>query len=172
MRLAGLVVASLLAFALSACATRPPAPERAVEDRAFVLERDLLGETEAVGAFRAITGQKRAFTARLNGRVEGDVFVLVEDFVFEDGKTDRKTWRLRRVGEGRYEGAREDVVGVAKGFQDGHVFRLEYRMRLGSRVVKFRDVIALGPDGAVLNDATVGLWGVRVGAVNLVMRRP
>jgi hypothetical protein len=160
---------------LGACATRPAVPREAA-DRALVIERDLVGRTVARGEFRAITGSRRGFTATIDGTWDGEVLTLVEDFAFDDGERDRKTWRLRRVAPGRFVGAREDVVGEAQGFQDGNVFRLEYDMRLPSengngRRVRFRDVLALTPDGAVLNRATVGYFGLRVARVELTMRR-
>lgn len=165
----------VLAALLSACATRPPAPPE-TSAQAFVVERDLAGPSVARGEFRAITGTRRGFTAQLNGSWDGRTLVLVEDFVFDDGERDRKTWRLERTGPGQYRGTREDVVGEAVGFQDGPVFRLEYDMRLPSengrgRVVRFRDVMALTDRGDVLNNATVGWFGLRVASVSLVIER-
>lgn len=166
------VLVGLSALALAAgCATRPPVPAAAT-GQPFAIEKDLAGRTVAKGEFRAINGQRRAFTAELDGTWDGQVLTLVETFQFEDGQTDKKTWRLTKVGEGRFTGTREDVVGEAIGFQEGAAFRLEYRVRLGERVVKFRDVIAIGPNGAVLNDATVGLFGLRVARVSLTITRP
>jgi hypothetical protein len=158
------------ALPIVGCATRPPIPAEAVS-RPFAIEKDLVGRTTATGEFRAINGQRRAFTAELNGQWSGDTLVLREDFLFADGQKDTKTWTLKQVGPGRFTGTREDVVGEAVGFQEGNVFRLEYKVRLGDRVVKFRDVIALGPNGVVLNDATVGWWGLRVATVNLRITR-
>jgi hypothetical protein len=159
---------------LAACATAPPRPAGA--SRPFVIERDLLGTTTARGEFSAITGTRRAFTATLNGALQGDRFTLVEDFAFDDGEKDRKTWVLTRLQNGEWSGVREDVIGAARGFQDGDVFRLEYEVRLPSkrgegRKVHFRDVLALDGNGAVVNNATVGWFGVRVGTVKLVIRR-
>jgi len=126
----------------------------------------------ARGEFRTITGVRRGFTAHLNGSWDGETLVLVEDFEFDDGERDRKTWRLRRVEPGRYIGTREDVVGEAVGYQDGRAFRLEYNIVLPSengrgRQVRFRDVMVLDGRGDVLNEATIGWFGVRVGSVSL-----
>ena len=159
---------------VTACATRPPIPQ-AASNASFVIERDLVGATVARGEFRTITGVRRPFTAHLNGAWDGATFTLVEDFVFDDGERDRKTWRLERVEPGRYIGTREDVVGQAAGFQDGAVFRLEYDVLLptenGGRKVRFRDVMAVNGDGDVLNNATVGWFGFRVGSVSIVIQR-
>ncbi|MES1200893.1 MAG: DUF3833 family protein [Pseudomonadota bacterium] len=168
------IVFGLLAFLASACATPPRAPEDAIA-QPFVLERDLAGHTAARGEFRAITGVRRPFTAQLSGAMEGDVFILTEHFAFEDGERDVKTWRLRQVAPGRFEGTREDVVGVAVGRQDGNFFRLEYNVRLPSpngrgRVVRFRDILFLNAQG-VGNTASVGWHGIRVGSVTLRIER-
>lgn len=164
-----------LALLAAACASRPPVPDNAGAE-SFLIERDLAGEHIARGEFRTITGVKRGFTARLNGSWDGNRLTLVEDFEFDDGERDRKTWQLERTGPGTYSGTREDVVGTAKGFQDGNVFRLEYDIVLPSekgsgRKVRFRDVLALADDdGTVVNDATIGWMGFRVGSVNLTIQ--
>lgn len=174
-KFSGFAAAMALSVLTTACATRPPAPAEA-SATAFVLERDLAGQRTARGEFRAITGVRRPFTAQLNGTWDGQTLVLVEDFAFDDGERDRKTWRLTRVGPGRYTGTREDVVGEAVGFQDGDVFRLEYDVILPTengrgRKVRFRDVLALTSSGDVLNNATVGWFGLRVGSVTLTIER-
>lgn len=174
MRLLQIVAATMIALLVAACATAPRTPTDALPTP-FVLERDLQGQTTARGEFRALGGVRRGFTAQLNGVMDGDTFVLTEHFAFYDGERDVKTWRLRRVAEGRFEGTREDVVGVAQGFQDGDAFRLEYNVRLPSengrgRVVRFRDVLYLNETG-VGNNAIVGWRGLRVGSVALQITR-
>jgi hypothetical protein len=162
-------------FVVSACATRPPLPAEA-SGSTFIIERDLVGATVARGEFRTITGVRRAFTAYLNGRWDGETLTLVEDFEFDDGERGRKTWRLTPVAPGEYVGFREDVVGEARGYQDGNAFRLEYDLLLptddGQRKVRFRDVMAFGASGSVINNATVGWFGFRVGSVALLIERP
>ncbi|MBI1250672.1 MAG: DUF3833 family protein [Alphaproteobacteria bacterium] len=166
-----------LPILLTACATAPPVPREAGVER-FVIEEDLLGRTTARGEFRAINGVRRGFSAELNGSLDGETFTLAERFAYDDGETDQKTWRLTRVGDGEYIGVREDVVGQARGYQDGAAFRLEYDVRLPDengepgRKVRFRDVLVETDDGVILNRATVGYWGLRVGSVDLRITRP
>lgn len=164
-------------FSLLGCATRPPLPADAIGGQGFVLERDLAGKTVGRGAFKAITGANRPFTAYLDGTWDGETLTLVEDFDFDDGEKDRKTWRLTKQADGTFTGTREDVVGEAIGFYDGDGFRLEYFIRLGGengeggRRVKFRDILYKREDGVVINSATVGYFGLRVGRVNLEIER-
>lgn len=174
MKIGTVVMAGATSIFLAACASPPRAPEDALSTP-FVLERDLAGQNTARGEFRSITGVRRPFTAQLSGVLEGDVFTLTEHFAFADGERDTKTWRLRRSGPGRFEGTREDVVGVAIGRQDGNAFRLEYNVRLPStkgrgRIVRFRDILFLNQSG-VGNTATVGWRGLRVGGVMLQIER-
>lgn len=167
----------LLLVLTSACANAPGLPRETGRD-AFVIERDLFGVTTARGEFSAINGLKRGFTAYLNGTLEDDRFILVERFEYDDGERDQKTWVLTLRGDGRYTGTREDVVGTATGWQDGPAFRLEYDVRLPDEdgqpgmQVRFRDVMVKTDEGVVINHATVGKWGFRIGKVDLEIRRP
>lgn len=168
----GVPLAMTLSLLLGACATAPAAPANSAG--AFVIERDLLGQATARGEFRSITGARRGFTAALDGSWDGETFVLAEDFVFDDGERDRKTWRLRQLPNGEFSGTREDVIGAARGYRDGDVFRLEYDVMLGNGKgpkVRFRDVLANGAAGEVLNSARVSWHGLPVGAVQLTIRR-
>lgn len=164
------------ALSLAACAGKPATPPFADAARPFVIERDLAGKTVGRGEFRSITGTRRAFTAYLDGTYEGGVFTLVEDFAYDDGEKDRKTWRLTRQPDGTWRGVREDVVGEAVGYLDGPALRLEYKVDLpkkggGATRVGFRDVLVLREDGAVYNRAKVGWRGLAVGGVELTITR-
>lgn len=170
------LAAVVAAFALASCASRPAIPEEADAARPFVIERDLAGKTVGRGRFTSITGADRAFTAYLDGAFDGGTLTLVEDFVYDDGEKDRKTWRLTRQTNGEWSGTREDVVGTARGWQDGPAFRLEYLIDIpskngSSRRVGFRDVLVLRADGVVYNKAKVGWRGLAVGGVELEIRR-
>lgn len=174
MKLAVAFVLFTGALALVGCASRPQLPKEAA--RPFVIERDLLGKTVGRGSFTSITGADRGFTAYLDGSFDGTTFTLVEDFAYDDGEKDRKTWRLTKTPEGEWRGTREDVVGEARGFQDGPAFRLEYLIDIpmkkgGARRVGFRDVLVLREDGVVYNKAKVGWRGLAVGKVTLEISR-
>lgn len=166
----------LLVSLLGGCAMAPAGPESTGEP--FVLERDLVGSAVATGSFSAIDGTHREFTIDINGNWDGKALTLVEDFIFDDGVEERKTWVFTSLGNGEWSGTREDVIGTARGWQDGDIFRLEYDMALPDeagnpgRKMRFQDVIYNDEQGDVVNKATVGLWGVRVATVSLTIRRP
>lgn len=170
-----LAAMTLATATITACAGRPAVPldEAAIEP--FVVERDLAGKTVGEGSFSAINGTNRSFTAYLDGSWDGETLTLVEDFEYDDGETDKKTWRLTKLENGEYSGTREDVVGTARGYMDGEAFRLEYTVVLPGEdggkgmTVKFRDVLVRQADGVIINKATVGKWGFRVGKVDLTI---
>lgn len=172
-RLALLVALSIL---LGACARAPQLPAETGTE-AFVIERDLEGSTVARGEFSAINGVRRGFTVYLDGVRSGETFTLKERFEYDDGERDHKTWVLTLKGPGEYAATREDVVGEARGWQDGVAFRLEYDVRLPNdkgepgMKVRFRDVMVKTPEGLVLNRASVGKWGLAVGKVELAIKR-
>ena len=167
--------ALLVAIVLTTgCAFSPPTPDNIGE--AFVLERDLIGRTVATGSFSAIDGTHREFIAYINGTWDGKAVTLIEDFEFADGEKERKTWVLTKLENGDWSGTREDVIGTARGYQDGKAFRLEYDMALPDdegnpgRKLRFKDVIVNSTNGVIINNATVGLWGFRVATVKLLIR--
>lgn len=170
------LLAVILLPVLGACAHAPQLPDE-TGTSAFVIERDLAGPTVARGEFSAINGVRRGFTAYLDGVRAGNTFTLTERFEYDDGEKDHKTWVLTLGGDGNYTGKREDVIGEARGWQDGPAFRLEYYVRLPTdngepgMKVRFRDVMVKTRDGRVLNHAAVGKWGFHVGTVELVIER-
>lgn len=167
------VAIALATSILAGCATRPAIPASVAGGETMRIEDDLVGAFIGEGEFKPrFSGETRGLTARMVGTWDeaGQTLTLVEDFLYDDGETDRKTWVLTRTGPGEWEGTREDVVGKARGFEDGDAFRLEYNVRLGGRTVGFRDVLVERADGTVFNRATVGYYGLQVGTVELVIR--
>jgi hypothetical protein len=155
---------------LAACAAPPEAPATATSP--LVLEEFFEGRTTGQGVFvNSWTGSRRAFDVVIEGSWDGRTLKLVEDFAYADGERDRKTWFLERQAPGTYSGRREDVVGSARVWTEGKVVRLEYTVKLGGWTVDFADVLALEGPGALVNTATVSKWMLRVGRVELHLRR-
>ena len=144
----------LMAAALTALAAAPAA---AADLR---LETFFAGHTKATGSFRAINGVKRTFEVDLTGRWNGKTLTLREDFVYDDGERDTKTWRFTRTGPDTYSGTREDVIGTTTVRLDGNRAHFSYRVDLdpgpGRNVVRFFDTLELSDDGrSIRNTANV-----------------
>jgi hypothetical protein len=161
-------------LALTACARTPASPPPPLQP--ITLEDAFAGRAVGAGMFRVwLTGQERRFTARLNGRLEGERLTVVEDFVYDDGDENRLTWVFDRIGPGRWQGRREDTVGPAEVIETGTEIRLTYTADFespdGVTRLGFSDVIYFGPDGRIINDAIVTRWGLPVARVRFEMIR-
>lgn len=124
------------------------------------LEDFFKGHTSAKGSFGSITGYSRKFDVDLHGRGDGRTLVLREDFRYDDGEKDTKTWRFRKTGWNTYIGTREDVVGEAKVILAGDEAYFNYLVDLddgeGRSLVRFYDKLKLSPDGrTIANTARV-----------------
>lgn len=140
------------------------------------IERYFAGSTKAWGIFEDRFGRlRRSFTVDIAGEWNGEVLTLTEDFVYSDGETDRRVWRIRRLSNGRYEGRADDVVGVAEGRSAGNALNWRYTLALkvGDSVwnVRFDDWMFLQEDGVLINRAKVTKLGFAIGEVTLFFRK-
>jgi hypothetical protein len=147
--------------------------ESYVQDKPVLdLRQYFNGTLDAYGIFtdRSGTVVKR-FTVVMACNWNGDDGVLDEDFRYSDGSTQKRIWRLRRLGDGRYSGRADDVVGEAQGETKGNTFHWTYTLNLpvDGRVfeVQFDDWMYLMTDQVMLNKATMSKFGVRLGEVTL-----
>jgi hypothetical protein len=143
--------------------------------RGFSFEDFFTGRTVAEGSFRAITGLQRRFTVALHGKWDGRTLTLREDFTFDDGTREHKTWRFVKTGADRYRCTREDVVGETLVKIDGNVARFTYLVYLDAanrrNKVRFHDTMTLKNDGTLLNSAYVTKIGLPVAWTRVEFRR-
>jgi len=135
------------------------------------------GQTAASGVFESRGGKlKRRFSVEMTGRAEGSSLVLKENFQFDDGERQQRTWTLTRGDGQSFTGTCEDSVSKASGsFEQGRAYlNSTLRLKVGSRFVAmdFADVFYDAGDGAVLNRSTVSKWGITVGQVLILFRKP
>jgi Protein of unknown function (DUF3833) len=95
----------------------------------FEPEKFFAGRIHSWGVIENRSGDPGSrFTTEIEGRPDGDALVIEQHFAFDDGKRQERVWRLRRVGEHRYEATASDVVGTATGEAWGNAFRWEYTL--------------------------------------------
>ena len=140
------------------------------------LEEFFKGKTTATASIKLITGFERNFTVNLNGKWNGRTLVLREDFLFEDGEKDTKTWRFTKKGWNTYTGTREDVIGETIVSVIGKKGYFNYLVDLdpgpGKNIVRFYDTLELSDDGETLkNTAKVFKGPLQVGFVRVDFKR-
>lgn len=139
-------------------------------------EEYFLGQSRAWGMFHDRFGNlRRQFTVAMRGEMEEGDLILTEDFVYDDGETQQRVWRISPLGNGKYEGRAGDVIGTAKGMAAGNALNWTYQMDLkvgdGTWRVGFDDWMFLQPDGVLLNHATVTRWGIEIGVVTIAFQK-
>ena len=143
----------------------------------FVLEEYFQGRTLAWGMFEDRFGDdQRQFVVTIDGTWDGDMLVLNEDFIYNDGETENRVWSVTKTGANTYQGTTENVIGEASGTSAGNAFNWTYQFNLkvgdGYWKVRFDDWMFLQPDGVLLNKAVVKRWGLKLGTVFLSFSKP
>jgi len=165
------------AATLSGCAG-PQISDYAAEKPVLDLRQYFNGTLDAYGVFTDRSGQVvKRFTVVMRCSWNGEDGVLDEDFVYSDGTTQKRIWRLKHLGNGRYSGTAGDVIGTAIGEARGNAFRWGYTMALpvDGKVyeVQFDDWMYLMTERVMLNKATMSKFGIRLGEVTLsFVKRP
>jgi hypothetical protein len=169
--------AAAASLTLAGCAG-PQVSDYAREKPLLDLRQYFNGTLDAYGVFTDRSGQVvKRFTVVMRCSWNGDEGVLDEDFTYSDGTTQKRIWRLKHEGNGRYTGRADDVVGVALGETAGNAFRWGYTLALpvDGRVwnVEFDDWMYLLDERVMLNKAVMSKFGIRLGEVTLTfVRRP
>ena len=166
------------ALTLAGCAG-PQISDYAGQKPALDLRRYFNGTLDAYGVFTDRSGAVvKRFTVVMRCSWNGDDGVLDEDFVYSDGTTQKRVWRMKHLGNGQFSGTADDVVGVARGEQKGNAFRWGYTLLLPvdgkAYEVQFDDWMYLMDNRVMLNKAEMSKFGIRLGEVTLsfVKRAP
>ncbi|MGC4367384.1 DUF3833 domain-containing protein [Hydrogenophaga sp. R2] len=174
-----LLAAGLAGAATLAGCAGPQIGQYAAEKPVLDLRQYFNGTLDAYGIFTDRSGAVvKRFTVVMRCTWNGDEGVLDEDFIYSDGTTQKRIWRLKHLGNGRYVGRADDVVGEAIGETKGNAFRWGYTLALpvDGKVweVQFDDWMYLMDDRVMLNKAEMSKFGIRLGEVTLsfVKRAP
>lgn len=168
---AAIATSAAATLTLSGCASQKIdayANEKPVLD----LQQYFNGTLDAYGVFTDRSGAVvKRFTVVMECTWKGNEGVLDESFLYSDGTTQKRIWRLTKQGDGRYTGRADDVVGEALGESRGNAFHWTYTLSLpvDGKVyeVQFDDWMYLMTDKVMLNKAAMSKFGVQLGEVTL-----
>ncbi len=147
------------------------------EQQVLSLEDYFTGRTRAWGIFQDRFGRlRRRFEVDIDGSWDGETLTLVEDFVFDDGELDTRTWHIKKIADTVYRGNAEGVIGTAEGVVKGNSFNwcYDFALKVGKKTinVRFNDWFFLQSDGIMINRAKVTKFGLLLGELTLVFARP
>ncbi len=156
---------ALLALALTGCAGHELPATQGVR---FDPIRFFYAPTEGTGTLHKLIG--RPVPVHVTSTSEGNLNALrVEQTIREGDKPPRRrTWTIRRIGDGDYSATLTDAVGpVSVQVEGGRAF-INYRMRGGLTV---HQQLALQDGLVVCNRLSVRKLGIRVAWLNETIRR-
>lgn len=166
-----LATAATLLFALTGCSSMK-IEDFAAQQPELRIEEYFAGRTNAWGVFEDRFGNlRRSFTVTVDGRWDGRELTLDESFLYSDGETDRRVWRIVKTGDKTYEGRAADVLGTATGTAAGNALQWSYDLAMkvgdGTWNVRFDDWMWLQPGKVMVNRSHVYRWGVWIGTVSI-----
>lgn len=134
------------------------------------------GNLKAYGVVQDFKGElTRKVVVDMHASWDGNEGVIEEDFVYDDGETQRRVWKITLGKDNTLTGTASDVLGKAKGNSDGSVFHWNYDVELpydGSTLaVNFDDWMYLITQTRLINRTSIVKFGVEVGEVTLVIEK-
>jgi hypothetical protein len=142
----------------------------------FAMEDFFDGQLKAYGMIQNRSGEViRRFTVDLLGTWEGANGLLEEDFIYDDGETQRRVWHLVKLADGHYQGTASDVEGVAAGTTQGFAFNWSYTLEIEVDdtlwAIDLDDWIYQIDANRVVNRTEMTKWGFKVGEITLVIEK-
>lgn len=135
------------------------------------------GRVEAWGFIQDWKGEvSRRFTVTMQGSWSNGVGTLDEDFVFDDGETTKRIWTLTKKENGHFIGEAADVVGVAKGKQEGNAINMKYVLRVNRTPestidLTIDDWLILMDDKRMINISKFYKFGLPVGGLTIYFEK-
>ncbi len=115
------------------------------------------------------------FDVTMVGTWQGNQGTLDEDFVYYDGKTQKRIWKITKLENGAYEGRADDIIGVAKGGVNGNAIQWKYQMEVpvddSTYTLTFDDWMWQMNDGVLINRSYMKKFGITVAELTLVMQK-
>ncbi len=138
----------------------------------FDVRKYFNGKLEAYGVVKDWRGKvNRRFNATMEGKWQGNEGILEEDFIFDDGEKQSRTWKIKVLDDNNFTASAGDVVGEATGKQHGNALRMDYVLRtpVGKKTydLTIEDWIYLIDENHAINESKIKKFGITVGYLTL-----
>ncbi len=134
------------------------------------------GPIKAWGIVQDRSGKvTQRFDVVMEGSWEGDTGTLKEHFTYYDGKTQERTWTIKKIADNRYEGTAGDIIGKVEGQVAGNAMRWAYEMDLEVKGTTYRivfdDWMFNMNDGVLINRSYLKKFGITMAELTLFMQK-
>ena len=155
-------IAAATLLTLANCAPGPPyavtEPGPAFDPITF-----FEGASFGLGTIDQLFKEERRLRVGSVGHRDADGTLTVEQRIDVKGEHSKtRTWRLRRIGPGRYRGTLTDASGPIEARAIGRAIRIRYPMKGGLQVEQW---LVREENGALDNRLSVRKWGIEVASV-------
>ena len=161
---------SLVALVPTGCQAEPSAPELAAASPVFQVEQFFGGRTRGEGSLKIMMRSAEAVRVESNGRVDNDGTLVLDQIVRRGARApEKRQWRFRSGGPGKYVGTLSDAGGAVRGAVRGNMLHLSYPMKNGATAEQW---LYLQPDGrSALNRMAITKFGMVVARLSETIRK-
>lgn len=140
------------------------------------IKKYLNGNLEAVGILKNRSGEvTRYFSVKMSANWSGNVGTLKEEFIFDDGEKQSRTWTFNFTDEENFTSKAEDVIGTGKGRQLGNTLMMKYVLRIpynkSTIDLNMEDWIYMVDDKTLINTTIMRKFGFKVGELVVVFNK-
>lgn len=130
------------------------------------------GKLEVYGAVKDWRGKiNRRFYATIQGKWNENNGILEEEFLFDDGEKQTRTWKIKVSDDNNFSATAQDVVGVANGVQYGNTIRMDYILdtKVGEKNynLTIEDWLYLIDEKHLINESKIKKFGFTVGYLTI-----
>ena len=133
------------------------------------------GKVDGWGMVQDRSGKvTRRFTVEIDCTWRGNEGVLDESFIWSDGKTEKRIWKITKLGD-NYIGTAGDIVGEAVGVASGTALQWRYVLNLPvddtTYKVNMNDWMYLIDDKTLSNRTVMTKFGVHLAEISIFFRK-
>jgi hypothetical protein len=159
---------------LAACASVSPA-DYASDKPKLDLATYFNGKVDGWGMVQDRSGKVvRRMVVEIDCKWNGNEGVLDESFVWSDGKTEKRVWRIKKNGDS-YIGTAGDVVGDAQGVANGNALQWQYTLKLpaemGGYEMSMDDWMWMVDEKTLTNKTSMKKFGVTFAEITIFFRK-
>jgi hypothetical protein len=170
-------IASGLVLTLGGCSTAMTTKDYAANTPKLDIRDYLNGNLEASGILFDYSGKADLFfTVKMVGSWQGNIGTLKEDFVYSDGRKDQRTWTITFRDDRTFTATAHDVVGIAKGTQDGNAVNMNYVLdakRANGETIRLTmdDWLFLMDEKTLINRTSMKKYNITVGELVITFKK-
>ncbi len=170
------MMATAIMLLLTGCSS-PTTKDYADVKPALDLREYMNGRLVAKGILFDYSGKADLmFTVTIDASWQGNDGTLREHFIYSDGRTEDRTWRVHFTDDHQFTATADDVVGTARGSQHGNSVNMRYTLNAkrpdGDRIIlSMDDWMYQLDEHTLINRTSMHKYGLKVGELVITFEK-